>query len=51
MMPNFHHNLMGIGPLCNHGCRVVFVQAKVTVFSKDSTELLRGWRETIGSIL
>ena len=50
-MPNFHHNLMGIGPLCDHGCRVVFEQTKVTVFSKDSTELLRGWRETTGSKL
>ena len=51
MMPNFHHDLMGIGPLCDHGCCVVFEQTKVTVFSKDSTELLRGWRETTGSKL
>ena len=48
-MPNFHHNLMGIGPLCNHRCRIVFEQSQVTVFSKDSTEMLRGWRETTGS--
>ena len=48
MMPNFHHNMMGIGPLCYHGCRVVFEQTKVAIFSKDSTELLRGWRETTG---
>ena len=51
MMPNFHHNLMKIGPLCNHGCRVVFEETKVTIFSKNSTELLRGWRETTGSKL
>ena len=24
MMPNLHHNLMEIGPLCDHWCRVVF---------------------------
>ena len=42
MMPNFHHNLMGIGPLCNHGYGVVFEQSQVTFFAKDSTELLRG---------
>ena len=47
-MPNFHNNLMGIGPLCDHGCRIVFEKTKVTIFSKDSTELLRGWRETTG---
>ena len=51
MMPNFHHNLMGIGPFCDNRYRVVFEQAKVTVFSKDSTKLLRGWRETTGSKL
>ena len=50
-MPNFHHNLMGIGPLYDHRCHVVFEQAKVTVFSKDSTKLLRSWRETTGSKL
>ena len=51
MIPNFHHNLMGIGPLCDHGCRVVFGKTKVTIFSKDSTEMLRGWHETPGSKL
>ena len=50
-MPNFHHNLMGIGPLCDHGCRVVFEQTKVPFFSKDSTNLLHGWCETTGSKL
>ena len=51
MMPNFHHNLVGIGPLCEHRCRVFFEETKVTIFSKDITELLRGWRETTGSKL
>ena len=50
-MPNFHHNLMVIGPLCDHRCRVVFEQSQINVFSKDSTELLRVWRETTGSKL
>ena len=51
MMPNLHHNLMVIGPLCDHGCRIVFEQSQVTILSNDSTELLRGWRETSGSKL
>ena len=42
---------MGIGPLCDHGCRVVFEKTKFTIFSNDSTELLCGWRETIVSKL
>ena len=24
IMPKFHHNLLRIGPLCSHGCRVLF---------------------------
>ena len=39
---------MGIGPLCNHGCRVLFEEAAVTVFSKDNTVLPKGYREKFG---
>ena len=35
-MPNLHHNLMGIGPLCDHGCRVLFEKTTVTVFPKTA---------------
>ena len=45
IMPQFHHNLMGIGPLCDHGCRVLFEKKTVTVYSQDDDLLLRGWRE------
>ena len=45
LMPNLHHNLMGVGPLCDHGCRVLFGKSSVTVFSKYDTIILRGWRE------
>ena len=44
-MPNFHHNLMCIGPLCDHVRPVVLKKKLVTVFSKDDKVLLRGWRE------
>ena len=44
IMPSssFHHSLMGIGPLCDHDCRVLFKKKAVTVFSKDVNNLLRG---------
>ena len=48
-MPNFHHNFMGIGLLCDHGCRVLFEKTSVTVFSKDGTIILRGCSEPSGS--
>ena len=51
IMPNFHHNLLGIGPLCDHDCRVLFDKSAVTVFSRQNTILLRGHRETTGAKL
>ena len=47
-MPNFHHNLMGIGPFCDHGCGVLFEKTIVTVFFKDVTIILCVWREHAG---
>ena len=42
---------MGIGPLCDHGCRVLFEKKTVTVYSQDDDVLLRGWREPRGARL
>ena len=50
-MPNFHHNLLGIGPLCDKGCRVLFEETAVTVFSRQNTVLLHGYREPTGAKL
>jgi hypothetical protein len=51
VMPTFHHNLMGIGPLCDQGCRVLFEKKAVTVFSQEGSVLLSGWREKTGAKL
>ena len=32
IMPNLHQNLMGIGKLCDHDCKVLFGKTAVTVF-------------------
>ena len=48
LMPNSHHNLIGIGPLCDHGCRFLFGKTSVTVFTKDNTNILCGWHEPSG---
>ena len=45
LMPNFHHNPMGIGPLCDDVCCVLFEKRYVTIFTKDDTIILRGWCE------
>ena len=51
IMPQFHHNIMGIGPLCDQGCRVLFEKKQVTVYSRDDNVLLRGWHELRGAKL
>ena len=50
-MTNFHHNLMGIVPLYDHGCCVLFEKTYVTVFTKGDTIILRRWREHFGAKL
>ena len=50
-MPNLHHNLMGIGKLCDHDCKVLFEKTAVTVFSQDNVVILRGWSELTGAKL
>ena len=51
LMTNLHHNLMSIGPLCDHGCHVLYEKTTVTVFTKDGTIILRGWRDPVGAKL
>ena len=51
-MPTLQHNLLGIGKLCDHSCKVLFDSNAVTVFSKDNQGiLLKGWRDTTGAKL
>ena len=50
-MQQFHHNLMGIGPLFDHGCRILFEETDVSVDSKDNIVLLTGYREQDGAKL
>jgi hypothetical protein len=45
IMPTFQRNLLGIGKFCDKDCTVVFNKTAVTVFAKDGTFLLQGWRE------
>ena len=51
IMPKFHHNLMGIGPLCDHGCRILIENTAITVLSKEITVLLKGYHENFGAKL
>ena len=48
IMPHFHHNLMGIGPICEQDCQVVFEKKLVMIYSRDNYVLLSGWQESSG---
>ena len=50
-MPQFHHNIIGIGELCDHDARILFEKNAGTVLSQDDTILLKGWHEYDGSKL
>ena len=46
IMPSFQHNLVGVRKKSDHGCKVLFGKTAVNVFSKNSSILLKGWRES-----
>ena len=45
-MPSFTNMLVGVGPICNADCTVVFTKQDVTVLSPKGKPILTGWRET-----
>jgi hypothetical protein len=47
-MPGFPHNLIGLAPLVDAGCRVIFTQTLVIAFDANIKAILIGWRETNG---
>jgi hypothetical protein len=52
VMPGFPHNLIGLAPLVDQGCQVIFAQTLVIAFDADNDSdnkaILIGWRETTG---
>lgn len=51
VMPSFAHNLLGIGKLCDAGCKVLFTEVDFTAFDKNNNPILRGWCEQTGAKL
>ena len=45
IMPSFHHNLLGIGVLCDKDCKVIFTKRSVIIYDKDKKPFLTGCRE------
>ena len=44
-MPSFTNTLIGVGPICDSDCTVIFTRQHVTVLSPKGKAILIGWRE------
>ena len=44
-MPSFTNTLIGVVPICDADCTVVFIKKDVTVLSPKGKAILIGWRE------
>ena len=51
VMPYFKHTLVGIGPICDTGCKVTFSAKCVIVFAPGGRAIIMGWREALGAKL
>ena len=45
IMPAFTNTLIGVGPICDANCTVVFKKQDVTVLSPEGKPILQGWIE------
>ena len=45
IMPAFTNTPIGVGPICDADCTVVFNKKDVTVLSPKGEPILQGWRE------
>ena len=45
IMPTFTNTLIGVGPICDADCTVVFKNEDATVLSPKGEPILQGWRE------
>ena len=45
-MPGFHHNIIGVGTLCDANYAFTFTHEAVIVRNKQGTAILTGWCES-----
>ena len=45
IIPSFTNTLVGVGPICDADCTVLFTKKYVTVLSPGGKPILTGWRE------
>ena len=45
IMPSFTNTIVGVGPICDADCTVVFTKQDVTLLSPKREAIITGWRE------
>ena len=50
-MPSFTNTLVGVGPICDADCTVIFTKQDVTIISPKGKPTLKGWIEKKLTIL
>ena len=51
VMPVYHENLVGVGPMYDANFTVTFTKHTVNIYSPTGTPIITGWRETTGTRL
>ena len=44
-MPSFHHTLIGLIPICDSYCKVIFTKNNVIIYDQRESPILTGWQE------
>ena len=51
VIPLFKHTLIGLGPMGNSDCKVIFAKGEVVIYNPTNSPIPAGWRETEGERL
>ena len=51
VMPSFHHTLIGLGPIYDADCKVIFTINNVIIYDQRESPILMGWMENNGARL
>ena len=50
-MPFSHYTRIGLGPICDTDCKVIFIKNNVIIYDQGVSPILTDWREKIGARL
>ena len=51
VVPSLHHTFIGLGPICDANCKVIFTKNNVIIYDQGGLLILTGWMEKNGDRL